>query len=157
MVKGYIYKHTSPSGKSYIGQTIQKKVDRRWGGGGCRYQQGHNLHLFGFAIQKYGWENFTHEILEEVEAGTKEELIQKLNQLEEEYILNQNTLVPNGYNLRSTGENHLTSDETRAKMSIGRRGRILSEDHKLKIGKSVSGEKNGMFGKTHSEIAKKKL
>lgn len=28
---GYIYKHTSPSGKSYIGQTTQKDPQMRWG------------------------------------------------------------------------------------------------------------------------------
>ena len=54
-----IYKHTSPSGKCYIGQTLQKP-EIRWGKG-KNYSRAFK---FGRAIDRYGWENFTHEILE---------------------------------------------------------------------------------------------
>ena len=53
-----IYKHTSPSGEVYIGQTC-KKPEHRWENGkgdeGCT--------LFLSAIQKYGWDSIQHEIL----------------------------------------------------------------------------------------------
>ena len=53
-----VYKHTSPSGKVYIGITNQRP-ERRWrDGNGYRYNV-----CFYRAIQKYGWENFIHEIL----------------------------------------------------------------------------------------------
>lgn len=42
-------------------------------------------------------------------------------------------------------------------MSISRKGGALSENHKEKIGKSVSGDKNGMFGKTHTNRVKEIL
>lgn len=53
-----VYKHTSPSGKVYIGITC-RKVYKRWGAGsGYKTQI-----LFYRAILKYGWENIKHEIL----------------------------------------------------------------------------------------------
>ena len=89
-----VYKHTSPSGKSYIGQT-------------CNYIKRNKRHIknndcpnFYNAIQKYGWNTFIHEILFEnltlVEA----------NSLEEWCIREHNTLNPNGYNLTIGGLNH---------------------------------------------------
>lgn len=53
-----VYKHTSPSGKVYIGITHLLPRDRWKNGIGYRKQQ-----LFYRAIVKYGWENFTHEIV----------------------------------------------------------------------------------------------
>lgn len=54
-----IYRHISPSGKCYIGQTNQKP-ESRWNNGKV-YSRAFK---FGKAIDRYGWENFTHEILE---------------------------------------------------------------------------------------------
>lgn len=54
-----IYKHTSPSGKVYIG--ITKNVNKRWGNNGIGYKL---QRKFWNAIQKYGWDNFNHEIIE---------------------------------------------------------------------------------------------
>lgn len=58
--KYLVYKHTSPSGKAYIGVT--NDYTRR-----CRQhlnasKKGSEL-TFHRAIRKYGWSNFTHEIL----------------------------------------------------------------------------------------------
>lgn len=110
---GYIYKHTSPSGKSYIGQTTRRLPEIRWKKG----REYSTSPLILKAIEKYGWDNFTHEVLETVEANTKRELVQKLNKFEEYYIFKLNTLVPNGYNLKTGGENHLVSEEVREKIS----------------------------------------
>lgn len=142
-MKGYIYKHTSPSGKSYIGQTIRQDPTKRWRIGG----KGYKREVFYKAIQKYGWENFTHEILEEVEAGTKEELVQKLNQLEEDYIIKYSTLFPNGYNLCSVGLNSFVSDETKEKISLKNRGRKLTPSQRENISKGHLGVSSGMKGK----------
>ncbi len=59
MPKGYsVYKHVSPNGKIYIGIT-EGVVEKRWKAGrGYQY----NTHFYN-AIQKYGWDNFEHEIL----------------------------------------------------------------------------------------------
>lgn len=54
-----IYKHTSPKGKVYIGQTKQKPVEKRWQGG-----RGYkNNPEFWADIQKYGWDAFKHEVI----------------------------------------------------------------------------------------------
>ena len=54
-----VYKHTSPSGKIYIGITKQKVQDR-WKKG-----KGYKGQVFELAIKKYGWGNIIHEIIYE--------------------------------------------------------------------------------------------
>ena len=55
-----VYIHISPSNKYYVGIT-KLEPSRRWGKNGCGYKkQG-----FYNAIQKYGWDNFKHEIIAE--------------------------------------------------------------------------------------------
>ena len=56
----YIYKHTSPNGLVYIGKTKQNPV-QRWGNGDSYA----GSPKFFIAIHLYGWDNFTHEIIEE--------------------------------------------------------------------------------------------
>ena len=56
--KWCVYKHTSPNGKVYIGITRRNPLDRWRNGDGYRHQR-----YFYNAIQKYGWDNFNHEIL----------------------------------------------------------------------------------------------
>lgn len=53
-----IYKHTSPSGKVYIGITCQN-VNNRWQNGKIYKDSTY----FKRAIRKYGWKNIKHEIL----------------------------------------------------------------------------------------------
>lgn len=56
-----IYKHTNLiNNKVYIGQTCQE-LSRRWRPHGEGYKDSPK---FWTAIQKYGWENFAHEIIE---------------------------------------------------------------------------------------------
>ena len=71
-----VYKHTAPNSKVYIGVTKQDP-NRRWQNGVGYESQTH----FWRAIQKYGWENITHEILEK--DLPMEEALNK----EKEYIL----------------------------------------------------------------------
>lgn len=90
-MKGTIYKYTSPSGKVYIGQTVNSQEQRARNGEGYK-----GCPAFYRAIQKYGFENFIYEVLEEVE---QEELDEK----EKYYIALYNSLVPNGYNILTGG------------------------------------------------------
>jgi group I intron endonuclease len=121
-----IYKHTSPSGKAYIGQTNN-------------YLRRCSLHktttacpALANAIKIYGWDNFTHEILHD------NLTLDQANKLEELCILEHNTLAPNGYNLRTGGLNSKPSAETKAKISKANKGKVFSESHRKKIGISNS-------------------
>lgn len=100
MITGIIYKYTSPSGKSYIGQTI-KTIEQRAKYTGEGYKR---CSVFYRAILKYGFENFSCEILKEIQSETKQELKQKLDSLEQKYIQQYNTIAPFGYNIRSGGD-----------------------------------------------------
>jgi group I intron endonuclease len=130
-IKKYlIYKHTSPSGKIYIGQTSNYKKR-------CSQHksQTNRCQAFSKAIEKYGWENFTHEIL-------KENLtIDEANHWEEFYICDLNTLSPNGYNIAFGGNNKTMSEQTRKKLSEALKGRKLPKEVCKKIGDSSRGVK----------------
>lgn len=108
-----VYRHTSPSGKSYIGIT-QQQPEQRWQGGlGYR----HNEYFFR-AILKYGWENFTHEILcsglnREAACWLESALIEAGGCNDKRY----------GYNITSGGENFTHSPESRSLMSLRRKGK----------------------------------
>ena len=93
--KGFIYKYTSPSGKSYIGQTC-RSLKERAGKDGQGYV---NCSIFFRAIQKYGFENFKCEILEEVS-------LDDIDKKEKFYIDLYKTIQPNGYNVRDGGKNN---------------------------------------------------
>lgn len=84
-----VYKHTSPSGKVYIGITRQNPRVR-WGNGNNYSSNRH----FSQAIKKYGWKNFRHEILFSglSEQDAKNEEIRQI-------ALYDSTNPNNGYNI----------------------------------------------------------
>lgn len=91
-----IYKITNLlNGKIYIGQSIH--IEKRW----KEHCQNSSKSLIGQAIQKYGKENFSFQILEEC---NENQLLEK----ESKYILQYDSLVPKGYNivLQSQSQNH---------------------------------------------------
>lgn len=107
----YIYKHTSPVGLSYVGQTtlspnerweqhVQRALD---GTGGCR--------IFEIAIREHKPETFTHEILMVVNENMAD-------YYEAVFVKAYNTVTPNGYNSREGG-NGKCSEEMKAQMRIG--------------------------------------
>lgn len=115
------------------------------------------------SILKYGEENFEIRLLEE--CTSKRDMIEK-----EKYWIKKLETYKNGYNMTLGGEGlfgYSHSLETRIKMSkskIGNKnnkghfkGRNHTEEAKFKISRKNSGINNGMFGKTHSEIAKAKI
>lgn len=153
-----IYKHTSPKGKVYIGMTCNKPVVR-WGKNGSGYKN--NTHFWS-AIQKYGWDNFEHEIL--LYGLSKKQAEEK----EKEFIkLYQSTNKTKGYNICSGGEVNVPTDETKKKISDANRGRKWTEEQKARI----SGRDKGRFvpiewrekmsashkGIKHSEETKRKI
>jgi group I intron endonuclease len=132
-----VYRHTSPSGKVYVGITA-KNPKRRWHGGAA-YKN--NRHFYS-AIQKYGWDNFEHEILEE---GLSYE---DACRLEIELIhKHQSTNPEKGYN-RSPGGDKTTlgykfSDEAREHISQAlkgkRKGIRHTPEHCRRISEALKG------------------
>ena len=134
MKKYCIYKHTSPSGKVYIGQTCMKPEDRWRNGRGYRNQL-----LFYRAIQKYGWENFTHEIL--FDGITKEEA-----DMWEIFLIHIYKRKKISYNLDSGGNaNKVRSEETKKKLLI------LIKTYWDKRGRMTTAEKNEYHRKSYQE------
>lgn len=92
---GVVYKHTSPEGKIYIGicgsDDLRYVRRDRWQAKG----QGYKYNLpFWEDIQKFGWDNFNHEILL---TGINDE--RELKQREAELIRQYNSDNPQyGYN-----------------------------------------------------------
>ena len=107
-----LYVHISPSDKRYYGIT-KMEVKNRWHkGSGYKGNQ-----YFYRAIEKYGWNNFIHEVL--FDNLTKEEACL----LEQMYIALYDTSNPRkGYNLTLGGEGTVgrtfkMSEETKRKIS----------------------------------------
>ena len=89
-----VYKHTnSINGKVYIGITMNQP-EIRWGRNGSGYSR----QQFGHAISKYGWENFSHEIL--YKNLSQEQAFQKEIEL---ISLYDSTNPQKGYNLAKGG------------------------------------------------------
>lgn len=150
-----VYRHIAPNGKMYVGITSQKP-EKRWNGG---RGYGYNTY-FAHAIQKYGWDNFEHEIIEE--HLTKEQAELKEVELIKRWDL---TNRDRGYNLSHGGDaigKH--SEESKRKMSESQRGKVISQEtrekiakanlgkthtaeHKAYMSKRHSGENNPMYGK----------
>lgn len=107
----YVYQHVNQvNGKRYIGMT-GTSPDHRWGQGykGCS--------RFYNAINKYGWDSFSHEVIKEgltrMEAEALEiELISKYK--------TQNCRF--GYNIMEGGSSPCMSDETKRKISEANKG-----------------------------------
>lgn len=133
-----VYKHTSPSGKVYIGITQQNPV-RRW-------QNGYGYRLNGYffkAIIKHGWDNFTHEIIRA--EMTKEEACALERALISFY---ESTDPARGYNLSEGGEHSSPTESTRQKISAANKGRKpynagkhLSQEHRRKTSEALIGHK----------------
>ncbi len=180
---GYIYKLTNTvNRKAYIGQTIkkvEKRINQHFNPNDKRCPALNN------AIQKYGHDAFTVEILHEA-------LDILLDDLEIAEINKHNTIAPHGYNLQSGGNaggtNRVVSDqtrmkmseankrrkppslETRKKMSESQKGKTLSPEarenisksNKRRKGKPLSAEHRKKIseagkGRTHTPEARKKI
>ena len=72
--------------KIYIGQSI--RIERRW----TEHCNKNGKSIISKAIQKYGKQNFSFQVIEECEP-------ERLNELEEYYIKKYNSIIPNGYNI----------------------------------------------------------
>ena len=125
--------HKCPNGKVYIGIT-SRRPKARWVCGNGYIKNEH----FYRAIQKYGWENIEHIIVEQ--NLSKNDAAELEIKLIKEYKSNDYKF---GYNMSSGGEfggsGVIVSQETRAKLSQKRKGRKMPEYVKNKISESLKG------------------
>jgi len=130
--------------KYYVGQTI-RDVDIRLD------EHIRSKSFIGKALKKYGIENFNKIILENIP-------IEKLNELEQKYIKEYNSLFPGGYNFDTGG--NLTrnlSEETKKKLSESRKGKIPWNKGLTSIYSKETLEKMSEAHKNISEETRKKM
>lgn len=131
-MKGVIYKYTSPSGKSYIGQTInehKRKLQHKYNS--SHINSKYYYLPFYVAIRKYGFDSFNYEILYTIISDDINEVHKILDNMEIYYIGQYNSYYE-GYNCTIGGS---TPGSGSTHPSYGRK---LSERHKLKLKQSVS-------------------
>lgn len=106
----YVYMHTNKiNNKKYIGITGQNRYWDRWRSDGSGYK----TQVFGRAIEKYGWNNFDHKILKEVETESE------ACELEQYYIQKYKSNNKDfGYNISMGGEGTLTGLYNLPSMSV---------------------------------------
>lgn len=164
---GMIYCLTSPSGKKYIGQTINLASRL------AQYKKPHRS-IIGqrkiyAAILKYKFETFSIEVLSV--HNSQEEL-----NLAEIAAIKKFDTIKNGYNLLTGGANGQPSEETRRRMSISHLGKkpsaetlekqrlyrlshpqVVSQEQLKKLFAGRDSNPPGMTGKTHTEETKTKM
>ena len=137
-----LYKHTSPSGKVYIGIT-SRKPEKRWGKDGGKYQSSPRFYA---AIQKYGWGNIKHEIL--IVGLSKDEAAAKEKEMIELYNSTDRTC---GYNQTYGGEfGPKITPEIKQRISESNRRYYSNQDVRERMRIANTGYK-------HTEAAKKKM
>lgn len=116
--------------------------ERRWRNG-----KGYigNKHFYR-AIEKYGWHNFSHEILY-TNLGKEE-----AENLEVKLIAEYDSANPNkGYNIDLGGNgSHKFSEATKKKLSEALKGHPCTDETKLKISLSQKGKKSPLKGRKMS-------
>ena len=165
-----IYKHTSPSGKIYIGQTSFKNPIQRWRQGGKGYFRVNKYGQYQQpaivnAIKKYNWDLWKHELIDFCD--TREEA----NNLEEYYIsFYKSNNKDYGYNITSGGDGHnghSPSAETRKKISESVKKLWENEDYRknqeikhkgiIRSKEAVEKTRRANLGKKRTQETKDKL
>lgn len=112
-----IYCHRNKiNNKRYIGQTNKKNLNERWRNGKGYAPKNNenqkNHRKFYNAIQKYGWDNFEHIVLEE-----NIQTLEEANQKEQYWITYYDTFNSDkGYNMTPGGDNHLLDFEAKERL-----------------------------------------
>lgn len=163
-----VYQHKNKiNGKIYIGITMQKP-EQRW-----RYGEGYKSspHFYA-AIQKYGWDNFEHNILfqnltKEEACKKEQELIAKFNSINREFgynstsggeifVMNKETKqkISQAMMGNKNGLGHPCSEEKKRKISKAQKGRTLTEEHKQKLSEAAKKRHTPCSEQTKENIRK---
>lgn len=145
---GYVvYCHTNKiNEKRYIGIT-SRKPERRWRNGDG---YSHNKHFYS-SIQKYGWHNFTHEIL--YCDLKKEDACEIEKRLIKEY---QTTDENKGYNIGTGGEHGAEGSKRTAEQNLRKSEQMKAIMNNPSIVSKISNARNGIkFSDEHIENLRK--
>lgn len=145
MKKYIIYLHRNKiNNKCYVGQTCQKP-EQRWGRNGWHY---HEQPYFYRAIEKYGWDNFEHIILEtDIDEN-------RVDERECFWAGYYHALAPEGYCL-SVGKNHTTMQSQNA---FDNRSKASKEKwQSAEYQKKVSQGRKEMWNTSSKELQDKML
>ena len=145
--KWSLYRHTSPSGKVYIGITsMSPKI--RWGKNGSGYKK---QPYFYNAILKYGWDNIKHEVLfSNLLEEEAKHLEQNLVSLYKEQGIAYNTADGGGVGTKGY---KWTKEQLSRKVIRDMKGKNNPNYGNHKIAR----ENNFMYGKTHTDDARRKM
>lgn len=153
MKKDYvIYEHVNKiNGKRYIGMTCQIP-SKRWSNGN-KYQNP----VFKADVEKYGWDNFEHNIL------LKDLTRKEAQKIEADLIYDLDLKNPNkGYNQVGGGSgggmynkrhNEDAKEQIRCKMKV----RAFTDEHKLRISQANSGKNHPLAKKVYQYTKSGKL
>lgn len=137
MIKYYlVYKITNVvNNKIYVGKHYGFDDDKYFASGGLIIQR---------AIKKYGKRNFIKETIKKYKS------LEKVNKGEKYWIKKLNSFHPN---------DHPNRNEIIKKISLGGKNRWKNSSAKFKRNHSESrkGNKNGMYGKIHTNNSKKEM
>lgn len=125
------------NGKKYVGQTSRNFKER------VGEHLRRNVTYFDKALKKYGISNFDYEIVDNACS------IDELNEKEKFWIVKNDSMIPNGYNLCEGGGvtvGYTHSMESKIKMSISKRESGV-----------MRGTNNHYYGKRHTPEIREKM
>lgn len=128
---GYIYKITSPSGRIYIGQTINLKSRKRDYSTNKSKTQ---VKIYN-SINKYGWDTHTFEVIDECPTDYNKFLLN----LKEIYWIDYYNSMEDGLNCTQGGcgsTGRRLSEETKKKISEAKKGSVPSNKGKIGLQKA---------------------
>ena len=163
-----VYRHTNLiNNKVYIGITRQKP-ENRWGYNGSNYK---STPHFWNAIQEYGWNNFSHDVLysgldKDEACKIEQDLIREYKSQDNRYgynIMSGGTMPDMPQSVRDilskklkgnkNGFGKPCSDEKKKKISDAQKGKSLTEEHR----RNISLAKKGKTHKPLSQESRKKI
>jgi group I intron endonuclease len=129
-----IYKITSPSNRVYIGQTVNyhKRITSY-----KNINQNKSLNRLKASFLKYGTDNHIFELIEECDVN----LLNERERYWQDYYC---VLSDKGLNCKLTNTNDKSgrlSETIKIKIGAGNKGKVRSEDYKLRVSKFFTGRK----------------
>ncbi len=114
----YIYLITNKiNGKQYVGRSIRSNPKQRWKEHKSNSRKPKVTSAIHLAMQKYGIENFSFDVIDYASDAAE------LASMESRYIVERNTLCPNGYNLElHQAPNRLRAEESRRRSAFSKQG-----------------------------------